>query len=163
MGFKYFGFPLTCHSSYGDSDFFPGRTSSCWTRQPWLDAHPYMIVSHHTALHVPCKLPSLHKLLVHPISGWHIIYFEHVSTFAPSPLQRLHHYYELIRPCALYRYSDSYGFSPLESLPLHQDDRFPSSTQMPKLSSCCLYAGRWTGSNRISPELIPEKTRIPWF
>jgi len=29
MGFRYFGFPDTCHSSYGGSDFYPCRTDSC--------------------------------------------------------------------------------------------------------------------------------------
>jgi len=33
------------------------------------------------------------------------------SPFAPSPLQRLQHYYELLRPSALHRYSGSCGVS----------------------------------------------------
>jgi len=40
----------------------------------------------------------------------------HVSPFAPFPLQKLHHYYELICPCALHRYSGLAG-SPLVLLP----------------------------------------------
>ncbi|MFT5896243.1 MAG: hypothetical protein ACI8VW_003126, partial [bacterium] len=30
--------------------------------------------------------------------------------FAPVPLQYLHHYYCVIRPCALHRYANSYRF-----------------------------------------------------
>ena len=97
-------------------------------------------ISPHTALHVPCKLPSLRKSLVLPITGWPKFYFGHVSPFAPFPLQKLHHYYELIRPCALHWYSRLVGF-PLELLPWHQNDRFSCSVLKPVLSSCPLYAG----------------------
>ena len=36
---------------------------------PQALTEPYVRLSPHTALHVPCKLPSLHKSLVPPISG----------------------------------------------------------------------------------------------
>src|SRR5438034_2541698 len=42
------------------------------------------------------------------------------SPFAPVPLQDLHHYYGLLRPCAPHRYSDPRGLSRLRSLPLHR-------------------------------------------
>ena len=65
---------------------------------------PYVRLSPHTALHVPRKLPSLHISKAPPICSWLMIYFGHVSPFAPFPLQKLLHYYELIRPCAPLRY-----------------------------------------------------------
>ena len=48
-GFKAFGYPLACPPSYGASDSYPGRTDSCWTHQPFLDAQPYVQLSLHTA------------------------------------------------------------------------------------------------------------------
>ncbi len=36
---------------------------------PQALTEPYVRLSSHTALHVPHKLPSLHKLLVPPITG----------------------------------------------------------------------------------------------
>jgi len=36
---------------------------------PQALTEPYVRLSPHTALHVPCKLPSLRKSLVPPISG----------------------------------------------------------------------------------------------
>ena len=65
---------------------------------------PYVRLSPHTALHVPRKLPSLHISKAPPICSWLMIYFGHVSPFAPFPLQKLLHYYELIRLCAPLRY-----------------------------------------------------------
>ena len=68
----------------------------------------------------PLQLPSLHKPLTPPIYGWLKSIFGYVSAFAPFPLQKLHHYYELIRPCVLHRYSDPCGastwISPLTSV-----------------------------------------------
>ena len=45
---------------------------------------------------------------------------------------------------------------PLELLPLHQDDRFPRSTQKPGSSSCHLYAGRRPDSKQVASRLILE-------
>ena len=45
---------------------------------------------------------------------------------------------------------------PLERLPLHRGDRFPGYTHEPETDSRHLYAGRRSGSKRISPELIPD-------
>src|SRR4051812_17799929 len=39
-GFRTVGFPSACPPSYGVSDSYPDRTDSCWTHQPFLDAHP---------------------------------------------------------------------------------------------------------------------------
>jgi len=44
---------------------------------------------------------------------------------------------------------------PLERLPSHRGDRFPGYTHEPETDSRHLYAGRRSGSKRISPELIP--------
>jgi hypothetical protein len=48
----------------------------------------------------------------------------HVSAFAPSPLQKLHRYYELIRPCAPHRYSHTNGASARVS-PLASERQVP--------------------------------------
>jgi hypothetical protein len=48
-GFRFGGFPPACPPSYGAPDCYPGRSVSCWTQQPFLDAQPYRLVSSHTA------------------------------------------------------------------------------------------------------------------
>jgi hypothetical protein len=45
------------------------RSSRPRERPPQALTEPYVRLSPHTALHVPCKLPSLRKSLVPPISG----------------------------------------------------------------------------------------------
>ena len=45
---------------------------------------------------------------------------------------------------------------PLERLPSHRGDRFPGYAYEPETDSRHLYAGRRSGSRRISPELIPD-------
>jgi hypothetical protein len=49
-GFRFVGFPPACPPSYGASDSYPGRTISCWTHRPFLDAQPCLRLSSHTAL-----------------------------------------------------------------------------------------------------------------
>jgi hypothetical protein len=83
---------------------------------PRAPTEPYVRLSPHTALHVPRKSPSLREPWAPPIAGWPKSHAGHVSPVAPFPLQELHHYYELIRPCALLRYSRLVE-SPLELLP----------------------------------------------
>src|SRR5215472_13331729 len=39
-GFRTVGFPPACPPSYRASDCYPGRTNSCRTHQPFLDAQP---------------------------------------------------------------------------------------------------------------------------
>ena len=123
---------------------------------------PYVKLSLHTALHVPHKVPSLRKSPAPPIAGWPAIYFGHVSPFAPFPLQKPHHYYELIRPCALHRYSNFVG-SPHQLLPLHQDDRFSCSAPKPVLNSCHLHADCHFARAQITSKLIPEIRSVPGF
>src|SRR5262249_48995322 len=48
-GFRFVGFPPACPPSDGASDSYPGRTNSCWTQQPSLDAQPDVQVSPHPA------------------------------------------------------------------------------------------------------------------
>jgi len=43
------GFPPACPPSYGAPDCYPGRTDSCRTHQPFLDAQPCLRLSPHTA------------------------------------------------------------------------------------------------------------------
>ena len=45
---------------------------------------------------------------------------EQRSPFAPAPLQGLHHYYGLLRPCAPHWYSRPRGWSRLRLVPLHR-------------------------------------------
>ena len=54
------------------------------------------------------------------------------TPFALLPLQKHHHYYEVIRPCGMPWYSMSHRYGPLDTLPLHHPDRFPRSMQGPK-------------------------------
>ena len=46
---------------------------------------------------------------------------------------------------------------PLASLPWHHGDRFSRSVPKPIFGSRHLYAGRRSGSNQVSPELILER------
>src|SRR5262249_23866230 len=39
-GFRTVGCPSACPPSYRASDSYPGRSFSCWTQQPFLDAQP---------------------------------------------------------------------------------------------------------------------------
>ena len=87
-----------------------------------------------------------------------MFYFEYVSPFALFPLQKLHHYYELIRPCALHWYSDPYGASAWIS-PLSSVRQVPTFRKKPKISSCHLYAGHHLSSNQITLKLIMEQLR----
>jgi hypothetical protein len=48
-GLQILGFPPICHPSYRVPDSYPGRTNSCRTCQPLLDAQPCMNLSTHTA------------------------------------------------------------------------------------------------------------------
>ena len=78
------------------------RVRSSRQEEPLLKSliEPYVKLSLHTVIHVAHKVLSLHKSLAPPINGWPATYFGHVSPFAPFPLQKLHYYDELIRPCA---------------------------------------------------------------
>ena len=87
----------------------PNRSGRPRELPPQAPTEPYLRLSPHTALHVPCQSTSLPEPLAHPISGWPKSHFEHVSPFAPFPLQKLHHYYELIRPCPPHWYFRFHG------------------------------------------------------
>jgi hypothetical protein len=56
---------------------------------------------------LPCPLAP-------PVAGWLVSLAEQRSPFAPVPLQNLHHYYELLRPCAPHRYSGPCGVRHLD-------------------------------------------------
>ena len=83
---------------------------------------------------------------------------EHRSPFGPVPLQSLHPYYGLLRPCAPHRYSGSCGDLPLELLPWHRSDRFPRSTKEPDLGLRRLQAGCRSGR---APGLRPNSFQGP--
>ena len=52
-----------------------------------------------------------------PVTGWPVISAEQRSPFGPAPLQSLHPYYELLRPCAARQYSRPRGWSRLRLVP----------------------------------------------
>ena len=53
--------------------------------------------------------------------------------------------------------------SPFGLLPLHHDDRFPSSIQKPASGSCHLHAGCRISSKQVSLMLIPGQRLLPGF
>ncbi len=59
-----------------------------------------------------------------PEFGWRWSAAEQRGPFGPVSLQNLRPYYEPLRPCAPHRYSRPLGFSQLDFLPLHRNDRF---------------------------------------
>ena len=87
------------------------QSSSPGESHPQALTEPGVSLSTHPALHVPSPKSGLHYSEVPPISGWPISKFRHVTPFAPPPLQRLQHYYEVIRPCAPHRELHPYGSS----------------------------------------------------
>jgi hypothetical protein len=121
---------------------------------------PYVRLSPHTVLHIPHKLLSLHKSKAPPVCSWLMIQTGHVSPFAPFPLQKLHHYYGLIRPCALHRYSDPpWGFHSDFSLNI----RTTSSIIKPISKSSPLYAGCRLVSNKGNFQTYPRPTSALGF
>jgi hypothetical protein len=93
-----------------------------------------------------------------PVTGWPPAAAGYRSPFGPVPLQDLHPYYGLLRPCAPHRYSGSRGGFPLERLPSHRDDRFPRSATEPDPGSRRLQAGCRSGR---APGLRPNSSRRP--
>src|SRR4029077_5737969 len=64
------------------------------------------------------RLCLVHVLLPSPDGfSWPVALAEQRSPFAPTPLQSLHHYYGLLRPCAPLRYSRPHGWSRLWLVP----------------------------------------------
>src|SRR6266508_1190046 len=96
-----------------------------------------------------------------PVAGWPAVSAEQRSPFGPAPLQSLHPYYELLRPCAPHRYSDPRGLSRLRSLPLHRR----TGSHVPYKSLVELRAAYMPDAVRAGfrapPELIPEEVPAP--
>ena len=59
--------------------------------------------------------------------------------------------------------SDPCGDGPLGFLPLHRNDRFPSSVLEPGSSSRHLYAGHHLGSKQVAPRFIPKVAKAFGF
>ena len=98
-----------------------------------------------------------------PVTGWPRALAEQRSPFGPVPLQNLHPYYELLRPCAPHRYSDPCGFSRL-------DASFyigATGSHVPYKSLIRLRAAYMPDAARAAfrptPELIPEARRTSGF
>src|SRR6202035_323619 len=67
------------------------------------------------------RLCLVHGLLPSPDGfSWPVALAEQRSPLAPAPLQSLHHYYGLLRPCAPLRYSRPHGWSRLWLVPWHR-------------------------------------------
>ena len=99
-----------------------------------------------------------------PVTGWPPASAGHRSPFGPVPLQNLHPYYGLLRPCAPHRYSGSCGGLPLELLPWHRGDRFPRSTKEPDPGSRRLQAGAARAGLQGSAQTHPRGHYLPsWF
>ncbi len=98
-----------------------------------------------------------------PVASWPRGLAEQCSPFGPVPLQDLHPYYELLRPCAPHRYSDPRGSSRLRSLPWHRNDRFSRSIQEPGPASRRLPAGCRSGSLQDNPRTDPGRMASPRF
>ncbi len=85
------------------------------------------------------------------------------TPFALLPLQKLPHYYEVIRPCGVLWYSMSHGGRPLDTLPSHHSDMFPRSIQGPKSHSRHVYAGGQLASKQVPANLVPGLIYDPGF
>ena len=107
------------------------------------------------------RLCSIHG--APPVAGWPPSRAEQRNPFAPAPLQRLHHYYGLLRPCAPHRYSHPRRGRLLGFLPSHRGDRFPRSAREPGSRSRRLHAGCRLGSNQATPQTDPGLTTSPRF
>src|SRR5262249_26884724 len=75
-GFRTVGCPSACPPSYGASDSYPGRSFSCWTQQPFLDAQPAVRLSPHRALQRPTFLLQDYSQIRHPV-GFHLLRHQH--------------------------------------------------------------------------------------
>lgn len=64
------------------------------------------------------------SLICHPVSSCTLMLTTQCNPFAPSPLQRLQHYYELLRPNILHQYYQPHCFSNL-TFPLASIHWFP--------------------------------------
>src|ERR1017187_5394270 len=78
------------------------------------------------------QLYLVHGLLLLPVGfSWPVASVEQCSPFAPAPLQDLHHYYGLLRPCAPASVLSSSRLEPLAPFPLASPSRFSRSVQEP--------------------------------
>src|SRR5262249_60723404 len=78
------------------------------------------------------RLCLVHGLLPSPDGfSWPVALAEQRSPLAPAPLQSLHHYYGLLRPCAPLRYSRPRGWSRLWLVPWHRRTGSPGPYQNP--------------------------------
>ena len=66
-GIRTVGFPPACPPSYGASDCYPGRTGSCRTHQPFLDAQPCMRLAPHTAQAATLRFQCLRLRASRPV------------------------------------------------------------------------------------------------
>ena len=83
--------------------------------------------------------------------------------FAPSPLQRLHHYYERLRPSASHRYSGSCGVNHLNGSLRIETTGSRSSVEKPGSDSRHLHAGHRLGSLQGNPQTSPDGITLHRF
>ena len=88
---------------------------------------------------------------------------EQRSPFGPAPLQSLHPYYELLRPCAPRRYSGPCGLRRLDvSLGIGATGSHVPYKSLVELRAAYMPDAARAGF-RAPPELIPEEGTPPGF
>ena len=98
-----------------------------------------------------------------PVTGWLWAAAEQRSPFGPVPLQNLHPYYELLRPCAPHRYSSPCGVRRLGvSLRIGATGSHVPYKSLVRLRAAYMPDAARAGF-RTTPELIPEESRTPGF
>ncbi len=83
-----------------------------------------------------------------------------IHLLCSSCITSLHHYYDLVRPSSLHRYSNPNGFCHLVFSLNIKATGSRSSTQEPKSDSRLLYAGCRLPGNQVSCRLIPEDRKL---
>jgi hypothetical protein len=100
--------------------------------------------------------------LIFTCANWTLNSTKHATPFAPSPLQRLHHYYGVV----CHRRRHRYFLPPRVSawyFPLAFHACFSRSSEEPKTSSCHLYAAHPADSNTSFFYCYPRNKYDPWF
>ena len=87
--------------------------------------------------------------------SWTLNLAKHATSFAPSPLQRLQHYYEVARHRHGHQYFLPY-VSRLSAFSLAFHVYFSYSSKEPMSSSCHLYTAHQSDSKQVSSAIIPR-------
>lgn len=140
-------FTLTSHGTALDS--LPSHGSSCLL---------FALIVNNLINSNSCFIHSL----LSAYANWTLKSTKHAAPFAPSPLQRLHHYYEAVCHCRGHRYF----LPPRVSVwyyPLVFHACFSRSSEEPETSSCHLYAAHPADSNTSFFCYYPRIRKEPCF